>query len=101
MVATECNFNFRSPKKLRQQGTMEGGGVGRGGCALACSFLRGGKAREADEGGGGVEGDAGESGAGEKSKRKLKGKDFFLKRENGPESLFCLLLSFSVFLRPM
>lgn len=82
-------------------GGVEGGGCW---CALACSFLRGGKAREADEGGGGgggVEGDAGESGAGGKSKRKLKGKDFFLKRENGPECLFCLLLSFSVFLHLM
>lgn len=32
-------------------------------------------------------------------KGKLKGKDFFLKRENGPECFFCLLLSFSVLLR--
>lgn len=98
MAATECNFNFRSQKI---ETTVEGGGGGCW-CALACSFLRGGKAREADVGGGGgEEGDAGESEAGGKSKRKLKGKDFFLKRENGPECLFCLLLSFSVFLRLM
>lgn len=77
---------------------MVGGGV------LACSFLRGGKAREADEG---EEGDARErERARERAeqegsqKRKLKGKDFFLKRENGPECLFCLLLSFSCFSLP-
>lgn len=61
MAATECNFNFRSQKiETARNGGRRGGGCW---CALACSFLRGGKAREADEGGGGEEGDAGESGA--------------------------------------
>lgn len=89
MAATECNFNSRS-QKIETEG---GGGVG---CSLVPSC--GVEKRGNDDRGEGERNVRAGMERETSQKGKLRGKDFFLKRENGPECLFCLLLSFPVLL---